>query len=232
MDKVKILWIGISGRTGVQAEKLSSGSLDTEIVAGIRREKQSGYYTIDELDSLDIDFDMIIDFSHTDIFDRVLDFALRHNKTLISGTSGLSDNQLEKLERASHKIPIFRGGNFRFEIENFIDSVVEYAKTHDEINLIETHYKTKKVPSETAKVIAKRVYEETGKTVSIESRLEYDDYINDWRVEDLHARIEKNGFETLARDVLKIAVLMKNKKPNGLYSLKSLLVDCGKNDNL
>lgn len=88
------------------------------------------------------------------------------------------------------------------------------------IELVETHYKTKKIPSETAKVIAKRVLDETGKKVEIKSFLEYDELINDWKVADLHCRVI--GFKELAKDVLNIAVMMKDKKPNGVYDLDRL----------
>lgn len=120
-------------------------------------------------------------------------------------------------------IPIFRGGNFRLDVKNFIDDVVEYAKNCDDnvIELVETHYKTKKIPSETSKVIAKRVLDETGKKVEIKSFLEYDELINDYKVENLHCRVK--GFRNLAEDVLKIAIMMKNKTPNGIYDLDRII---------
>lgn len=218
--KVKILWSGITGRTGVLAVKLAKSVDFAEIVGGLSRTDKR-YYSYDELEKINDDFDVIVDFSHKDAFDKVLDFALKVKKPLVSGTSGLSEEMLERLEIASHKIPIFRGGNFRTEIEKFIESVVEYSKTHDELKLIETHYKTKKIPSETAKTIKKRVFEATGKDLVIESRLKYNALINDYKIGELHARV--NGFKPLAMDVLKIANVMASKQPNGLYSLGQLL---------
>ena len=87
--------------------------------------------------------------------------------------------------------------------------------------MIETHYKTIKIPSETAKVIAKRVLDKTGKNIDIKSFLEYDELINDYRVKDLYCRVI--GFKKLAEDVLKIAIIMKDKKPDGIYDLDRLL---------
>ena len=221
MSKVKILWSGITGRTGKEALKLSEKSDLVEIVAGICR-SDNNFYNYNQLDNISEDFDVIVDFSHKDSFNKVLDFALKVKKPLIIGTAGLTDEQIKSLEEASKIIPIFRGGNFRFDVKSFIDDVVEYAKTckDDNIELVETHYKTKKVPSETAKVIAKRVLNETGKNVEIKSFLEYDELINDWQVSNLHCRVV--GFKELARDVLNIAIMMKNKKPNGVYDLDRL----------
>jgi len=220
MKKTKILWSGISGRTGIQALKVSYSCDFAEIVAGICRSNNK-YYNYDQLDEISEAFDVIVDFSHKDSFDKILDFALKVKVPLISGTSGLSENQLGKLEKASKVIPIFRGGNFRFDVEKFINDVVEYAKVHKEnIKLIETHYKTKKIPSETAKVISKRVFETTGREIKIESYLEYDELINDWQVGNLNCRVE--GFEQLGKDVMKIANIMQFEKPDGLYDLRRI----------
>lgn len=78
------------------------------------------------------------------------------------------------------------------------------------IKLIETHYKTKKISSETAKVISRRVLNEARKEIKIGSFLEYDELIYDWRVDNLYCRVY--GFEQLAKDVLKFASMMANKK--------------------
>ncbi len=219
--KVRILWSGITGRTGQEALKIAKENNEVEIVAGICR-SDNKYYTYDELDKIKEEFDIIVDFSHKDSFNKILEYAIKVNKPLIIGTAGLTNEQMEAFEEASNVIPIFRGGNFRFDVKEFIDNVVEYAKTcNDKIELIETHYKTKKIPSETAKVIAKKVFEETGKKVIIKSFLEYDELINDWKVADLHCRVI--GFKELAKDVLKIAVMMKRKKPDGVYDLDRLI---------
>lgn len=224
MNKVKILWSGITGRTGQEALKVIKDNNMAEIVAGICR-SDSNYYNYDNLNDIKQEFDVIVDFSHKDSFDQILNYAIKMNKPLIIGTAGLTEEQMKAFEDASNIIPIFRGGNFRFDVKNFIDEVVEYAKTCDDrIELIETHYKTKKVPSETAKVVAKKVLDETGKKVEIKSFLEYDELINDWRVADLHCRV--CGFKELAEDVIKIAVMMKDKKPNGVYDLDRLFREC------
>lgn len=222
MEKVKILWSGITGRTGKEAVEIAKESDSVEISAGLSRNNVD-YYNYDELDNIKEDFDVIVDFSHKDSFDRVLDFALKVKKPIVIGTAGLTEEQMKRFEEASKIIPVFRGGNFRFDVKKFIDEVVEYAKKSEKesFDLIETHYKTKKVPSETAKVVAKRVLEEAGKQVNINSYLEYDELINDWKIDDLHCRVV--GFKELAENVLEIAKMMKDKTPSGVYDLDRLL---------
>ena len=219
-QKVKILWSGITGRTGTCALESVKHCDYAQIVAGICR-SDGNYYNYDELDNIKEDFDIIVDFSHKDSFDKVLNYAIEKKKPIIIGTANLSDEQEQKFIEASDIVPVFRGGNFRFYVKKFIDAVVEYAKTHDDLKIVETHYKNKKIPSETAKVVVKKVKEKTGKDMLIESRLLYEDRINDWRVDDIHCRV--TGFEELADDILKIAYLMKDKKANGVYDLDRLL---------
>lgn len=222
MEKVKILWSGITGRTGKEAVEIAKESGSVEISAGLSRSNEN-YYNYDELDNIKEDFDVIVDFSHKDSFDKVLDFALKVKKPIVIGTAGLTEEQMKRFEEASKIIPVFRGGNFRFDVKKFIDEVVEYAKKSEKesFDLIETHYKTKKVPSETAKVVAKRVLEETGKQVNIKSFLEYDELINDWKIDDLRCRVI--GFKELAENVLEIARMMKAKTASGVYDLDRLL---------
>ncbi len=221
-NKVRILWSGITGRTGKEALEIAKQNDQVEIVAGICR-NNSDFYNYDQLDEIKEEFDVIVDFSHKDSFYKMLNFALKVKKPIIIGTSGLDEEQVKAYKEASKIIPVFRGGNFRYKVKEFIDSVVEYAKqTKDsEIELVETHYKTKKIPSETAKVVAKRVLDETGKIVNIKSFLEYDELINDYRVGKLHCRVI--GFKELAEDVLKIAIIMKDKEPDVIYDLDRLL---------
>lgn len=222
MEKVKILWSGITGRTGREAIEIAKKSDTVEIVAGLSR-SNTNYYSYDELDKIKEDFDVIVEFSHKDSFDKVLDFALKVKKPIVIGTAGLTEEQMKRFEEASNIIPVFRGGNFRFDVKKFIDEVVGYTRKSEKesFDLIETHWKTKKVPSETAKVVAKRVLEETGKQVNIKSFLEYDELINDWKIDDLHCRVI--GFKELAENVLEIARMMKGKTSSGVYDLDRLL---------
>ena len=221
-DKVRILWSGITGRTGKKACELVKENNEVSIVAGVCR-SDSNFYNYEELDNIKEEFDVIVDFSHKDSFDKVLNYALKVKKPIIIGTSKLSEEQIKAIQDAANIIPVFRGGNFQFEVKKFIDDVLEYSKVHDgDLELIETHYKTKKVvPSETAKTVAKKVFDATGKEVTIKSFLEYDELINDYKLDHLHCRVI--GFDNLARDVLKIAVLMKDRKPSGVYDLDRLL---------
>lgn len=227
-ETTKILWSGITGRTGSHALLHQEEVEGVKIVAGICRNNKE-YYNYEQLDNIKEDFDVIVDFSHTDSFDKVLEFSIKSNKPFIIGTAKLTEEQSNNIEEAAKIIPIFRGGNFQFKVKKFIDDIVEYSKTNDNLKLIETHYKTKKIPSETSKVIVRRVKEETGKDVEVESRLEYEELINDYVFGPLHCQV--CGFEQLSKDVLKISKMMHHKKASGVYDLDRLLREENYNEN-
>lgn len=178
IENVKILWSGITGKTANEVLKIAKDNASIQIVAGICR-NNGNYYNYNELDNIKEDFDVIIDFSHKDSFDKVLEYALKVKKPIIIGTAGLSDEQMKKMQDAANIIPIFRGGNFRFEVKEFIDKIVEYAKTrNDEIVLVEKHYITVPIPSQTAKVIANRILNETGRKIKIQSSQQSEENTN------------------------------------------------------
>jgi dihydrodipicolinate reductase len=54
MEKVRILWSGITGRTGVQALKATADCEFAEIVAGICQ-NDSTYYNYNQLDKINHD---------------------------------------------------------------------------------------------------------------------------------------------------------------------------------
>ena len=59
MEKVKILWSGITGRTGNEAQKIAASNESVEIVAGICR-TDNRFYNYDELDEIKEDYDFVI----------------------------------------------------------------------------------------------------------------------------------------------------------------------------
>lgn len=227
MENIRILWSGITGKTANEVLKVALNNKHIQMVAGICRNNDN-YYNYNELDSIKEEFDVIIDFSHKDSFDKVLDYAFKVKKPIIIGTAGLSDEQMEKMQNAAKIIPIFKGGNFRFEVKEFIDKILEYAKTSDdEITLVERHYITVPIPSQTAKVIANRVLKETGKKIKIQSSQQNKENTNEWRVNNIQYKCTAYD-EKLAKDIVKIAIIMKNKKADGIYDLDRLFEE--KND--
>src|SRR5687767_7602180 len=55
--------------------------------------------------------DVCIDFSHHSAVEAVLNGCVAHKKTLVIGTTGISDASEEKIWEASKQIPIVYSGN-------------------------------------------------------------------------------------------------------------------------
>lgn len=247
MEKTRILWSGLTGRTGREAVEQLPNIDDVEIPAGMSRQVPDvnpsekfetvqwlrygtgmfGLYGLIQM-AKRLELDVIVDFSHPNVFDKVVELAIRTEKPLISGTSGLSNRQMAMLYDATNRIPVFRGGNFRFKVKKFIDEAVKLAMTTPgNLTLYENFYEGKSLPSETSRVIQRRISDATGKTIGVHSSATLDkaDLPCDWKIGDLNCHTV--GFDELAHDVLEIAKVMKNKpiKKGEFYDLDEIWDD-------
>lgn len=247
METKKILWSGLQGRTGREAWAIAGQMNDVQIVAGVTRALTGAmdfdlrvdgcvqWYTYDELKGdffaeHQRDFDVIVDFSHEEQFDTILRFAMRTHVPLISGTSGLSEQQLVRLGNAAKRIPVFRGGNFRFKVKEFIDKALELVTLNDgDCVLNEKFYAGKSLPSETSKVIRRKIYEATGKRIDVFSSTPYtsESLICEWvfDTDTIGISCKTTGFGELAHDVLRIAKVMTTKTPGEVYYLDDIWDD-------
>ncbi len=247
MENVRILWSGLRGRTGLEAQVAARQMDDVQIVAGVTREltgamdfdlrtsERVQWYTYDEVKGdffakYRRDFDVIVDFSHAEQFDAILRFAMRTHVPLISGTSGLSEQQLVRLNNAAKRIPVFRGGNFRFKVKKFIDEAVGLAMSDNgDCVLNEKFYAGKSLPSETSKVIQRKIYEATGKRIDVFSSTPYtsESLICEWIFDTDATSIscKTTGFGELAHDVLRIAKVITTKSPGSVYCLDDIWDD-------
>ena len=110
--------------------------------------------------------DIMIDFSLPQAADSVIEYCADNNIALVSGTTGLSEDQIEKIQIASQKIPIVRASNFSIGMNLLFDLVGKAAQTLGDsydIELIETHHKGKKdSPSGTALTLAENIARASG----------------------------------------------------------------------
>lgn len=98
-------------------------------------------------------FDVAVDFSLPEGFDRVLDLCLARNVALVSGTTGLSGAQAQALARASARIPVLWASNFSLGVAVLNDLVARAAAALPGWNcdVVEAHHTRKQdAPSGTA----------------------------------------------------------------------------------
>ncbi len=157
---IKILLSGCCGKMGQVITRLSSNYNNLEIVAGVDKlnNPQYSYPIYDDINNVIQDIDVILDFSNPSLFDSLLDFALSKKLPLVMCTTGLSENQINRLHKASETIPVFFSANMSMGIHLLIDLVKHAAVLLDndfDIEIIEKHHNKKiDAPSGTALLIA------------------------------------------------------------------------------
>ncbi len=124
-------------------------------------ENKKNYELLFEIDKGDIslmedkiqDSDLIIDFSAPDSCIAYAEIATKAQIPFVSGTTGLSEEQFQKLQELGEKNRIFYAANFSYGISLLNQILAEYSgklKEYD-IEIIEKHHNQKKdAPSGTA----------------------------------------------------------------------------------
>ena len=94
--------------------------------------------------------DVVIDFSHPDSTIEILDCCLKHQKPLVIGTTGLKEDHIKKLEKASIIIPIIIGSNMSKGVIDLKEALKNYLNNNSseliECVIEETHH-TEKIDS-------------------------------------------------------------------------------------
>lgn len=109
----------------------------------------------------DIDFDILVDFTHESALEDVLKIALDRKLPLVIGTTGYNKAQLDKIKEASTIIPILHATNMSLGM-NLLFSLVEQTaaklKGKVDIEVLESHHNRKKdAPSGSAVTIVESI---------------------------------------------------------------------------
>lgn len=157
---IKILLSGCNGKMGQVVTRLASKTGKVKIVAGydINDSIKNTYPVYKSLDKVDMDVDVIVDFSNPEALESILSFALRKKVPIVMATTGLSQAQTKALASASEQIPVFVSANMSLGVNLMIDLVKRAVKTLEgnfDIEIIEKHHSQKiDAPSGTALAIA------------------------------------------------------------------------------
>ena len=160
---------GVSGRIGQRLVRLATDDLTIKLNSGtVSETSQSLGLDIGVLSGIDkkqlkaqsnyIHSDIWIDFSTPDAFDKVLMHCIATKTPLVSGTTGLDENQFKAIKRAGVHIPILWASNFSISINLIQELLLKYQKfgIDSRINIEETHHLHKQdAPSGTAISLAK-----------------------------------------------------------------------------
>ncbi len=160
-----ILLCGATGKMGLAVARIVKQKENFSIVAGFDIVAPDNFdfpiYT--ELSNLPLKPDVIIDFSHPSLTDKILDYAAEKKVPAVICTTGLSSDQVSRIEYESKNIPIFFSANMSLGVNLIMDLVQRAAKILEDdfdIEIIEKHHNQKlDAPSGTALAIADAVSE-------------------------------------------------------------------------
>jgi 4-hydroxy-tetrahydrodipicolinate reductase len=181
MNQIRVGIIGASGRMGLH-NALSILENEKMIVAAGFDVPESAYFgkdigiscgwksnnvLISEIDNTGLkNIDVLVDFSSPNALDAYLELAISEKVPCIIGTTGYTDDQLQKIKSASKNIPIVFSGNYSTGINTLLGLVqqgIQALGKDFDIEIIEHHH-NKKVdsPSGTAKMLGQAACEARG----------------------------------------------------------------------
>lgn len=156
----RIILSGCNGHMGRVISACVQDRNDCEIVAGLdlNTETNCGYPVFAKPGEINVEADVIIDFSHPSVLSPLLQYAKEKKIPAVLCTTGYSKEQVEALKAASKEIPIFYSRNMSIGINLLIELSKKAAQIlgdQFDIEIIEKHHNQKiDAPSGTALMIA------------------------------------------------------------------------------
>lgn len=230
---MNILVMGASGRMGREILQMSQQGKDQIKLYGVSRKGQAeGYPEIfANLASVDAHLiDLVIDFSLPEATDEVIQFCREQRKPLVSGVTGLSNEQFKKLKALAEEVPVLWSANMSLGIA-VLTEALEVFKSLDgfDFQIEEIHHNKKKDnPSGTALALQLKLNEVSRKINPTPVGIRTGGVVGVHKVfagsdEELivfeHQALNRSVF---ARGALKAARWLKAQNP-GFYSLKNVL---------
>ena len=157
----KIVMHGCNGHMGRVITDMCKADDDIEIVAGVDKYKgiDNDYPVFDSISDVNVDFDVIIDFSNVAAINDLLDYCYSNKKPLVLCTTGLDETLIKKVEDTSKSVAILRSANMSLGINTLFDlckkATQVFADAGFDIEIVEKHHNQKlDAPSGTALALA------------------------------------------------------------------------------
>ena len=141
--------------------EIVKGEENAVIAAGVDAftEVPNDYPVFDSVEKCDIDVDVVIDFSTAKAVNSLLDYCVEKKLPVVLCTTGLSEEQLKKVEEASKEIAILKSANMSLGINLLLKLLQSAAKVLApagyDMEIVERHHNQKlDAPSGTALALA------------------------------------------------------------------------------
>lgn len=157
----RIILRGCNGRMGQVITELLKNDDQATIVAGIDLYETTGngYPVYTSFSACKTEADVIIDFASPDKMDKMLQYAEQNNVPIVLCTTGLTEEDLRAVDKASEKVAILRSANMSMGY-NVLAKVLQsvsslLAEADFDIEIVEKHHNQKvDAPSGTALAFA------------------------------------------------------------------------------
>ena len=163
---VKIIMHGCNGHMGQVISGIVEKDPDAEIVAGIDIADQgkNSYPVFTDIDACQVEADAIIDFSSAKATDKLLEYSAARQIPVVVCSTGLSQEQLAKVEETSRKVAVLKSANMSLGINTLLKLVQDAAKVLAaagfDMEIVEKHHRLKlDAPSGTALALADSINE-------------------------------------------------------------------------
>lgn len=158
---VRIIMHGCNGHMGQVISGLAAQDPDVEIVAGIDIADQgrNSYPVYTDLNACQAEADAIIDFSSAKAVDALLDYSVKRQIPVVVCTTGLSEEQLTRIEETAAKVAVLKSANMSLGINTLMKLIQDAARVLAtagfDMEIVERHHKLKlDAPSGTALALA------------------------------------------------------------------------------
>lgn len=163
---VKIIMHGCNGHMGQVISGIVEKDPNAEIVAGIDIADQgkNSYPVFTDIDACQVEADAIIDFSSAKATDKLLEYSAARQIPVVLCSTGLSQEQLAKVEETSRKVAVLKSANMSLGINTLLKLVQDAAKVLAaagfDMEIVEKHHRLKlDAPSGTALALADSINE-------------------------------------------------------------------------
>ena len=163
---IKMMMHGCNGKMGRMITEIVKGDENAEIAVGVDAytEVPNDYPVFDSIEKCDVDVDVVIDFSNAGAVDGLLDYCVAKKLPVVLCTTGLSEEQLRKVDEASKEIAILKSANMSLGVNLLLKLLQDAAKVLApagfDIEVVERHHNQKlDAPSGTALALADSVNE-------------------------------------------------------------------------
>ena len=164
---VNVIMHGCNGKMGRNIAALIADDPEITLAAGVDAfdEGKNPFPVFKDIRDCDTEADVIIDFSAAPAVDNLLTYCEEKKVPCVLCTTGLSEEQLQRVEEVSKKVAILKSANMSPGINMLLKLLKEAAKTlvpaGYDIEIVEKHHNLKKdAPSGTALALGDTINEE------------------------------------------------------------------------